>query len=100
MAPDSILKTIYQALIIGSMVLVVLYFPINVKINAMQVQHNRDCEQIIKEAEILREGLQNKLDKEKLKLHLDPLIEKVAELKAEIKDFRQEIIKILTNKIN
>lgn len=94
-ATNSILKMVYQSLIIGSMVLGFLYFPINVKINAMQTQHNRDCEQIIKDAEILRNALQDKIDKERLKLQLDPLIEKVAELKTDLRDFRKEVLGIL-----
>lgn len=112
---NSILRLIGQSLMIGGIVLTMLYFPINSKINALaekldnkiiatnsrvntiKEQHDKDCVQMIEDTKELEEEVQKKLEEAKLKLYLDPLITAVNDMKIQINTFRTEIIQVLKN---
>ena len=113
---NNILRTIYQSLAIGGVVLTMLYFPVNSKIaslrkdveakiamtdqnvNSIKEQHDKDCKSMIEDTKELKAEVEKKLERENLKIHLNPITKGLDELKGDLKDFKSEIIRILNKK--
>ena len=97
---NNFLRFILQSSAVVACLAPIVYYPVKTRLDKICDNHSRDCEQLFNEAKALKLKISTKVDESNLGLRLDPLARDIIELKTEIKDFRQEIIKILTNKIN
>lgn len=96
----TIIGIVWQSLAITGVILTVVYFPVNTKLDAMdskidmvQAQHEKDCKGMLEATKELKSKVETKVSEKVLKLHLDPLTKNVAEIKESLDKIINKIIK-------
>jgi len=99
---NSVLKLVSQSIGIIAVVLLLIYFPVNTKIDAVNgkvdsiwAQHTKDCQSMINQTIELKKNVETKLEEKNLKLYLNPLVTAVNDMKVQLDGFRKEMIEIL-----
>lgn len=97
---NNVLKLILQSAAIISIIIPLLYFPVNTRLRAMEEktssvmeQHNKDCDMLKEDNKELRHKIEVSVTEKELMLQLNPLVNNVTELKEDLKSFiRQDIL--------